>query len=272
MNSAQGFGDYRIRAIGRVFFALGMLGLACEHFVFGDFVTARAPAWPELWPGRLPFAYVTGGVFVLCACAILFRRGERTAALIFAGAIVVWAVLRSIPFTISSPAFGGQWTQTGKSFVLLGGALAVASLATPGSDGRLAARSIYGLRLARIFLSAFLILTGIQHFLHTDFVASLIPAWFPGNATLWTYLAGIFLIAGGIGMNVRPTARAAALLVGIMVFSWFWIVHIPRTFASVSDGLAVFEALAVSGIALMLSAAQRTTAQKIPTLVTQASL
>lgn len=43
-------------------------------------------------------------------------------------------------------------------------------------------------------------------------------------------------------------------MAGLMVFSWFWIVHVPRTFVSVSDGIAVFEALAVSGIGLVLPA------------------
>lgn len=42
-------------------------------------------------------------------------------------------------------------------------------------------------------------------------------------------------------------------MAGLMVFSWFWIVHVPRTFVSVSDGIAVFEALAVSGIGLVIA-------------------
>jgi hypothetical protein len=49
-----------------------------------------------------------------------------------------------------------------------------------------------------------------------------------------------------------------------MVLSWFFIVHIPRTFTSVSDGIAVYEALAVSGIAFVLAGSlyQR---ERIPT-------
>ena len=43
------------------------------------------------------------------------------------------------------------------------------------------------------------------------------------------------------------------LLSGLMVFSWFCIVHIPRTFLGVSDSIAVFEALAVFGIAFVLA-------------------
>jgi hypothetical protein len=73
----------------------------------------------------------------------------------------------------------------------------------------------------------------------------------------------VALIAGGAGLVVPQTARLAALLSGIMVFSWFWIVHIPRTFTSVSDGIAVFEALAVSGLAFVL-AAHRTTRRDAP--------
>lgn len=38
-----------------------------------------------------------------------------------------------------------------------------------------------------------------------------------------------------------------------MVFSWFWLVHLPRTFTSRSDGISIFEALAVSGIAFVVA-------------------
>ena len=65
-----------------------------------------------------------------------------------------------------------------------------------------------------------------------------------------TYLLGL---SGGAGLVVPRMARWAALLMGTMVFSWFWIVHLPRAFLTVSDGIAVFEALAVSGMALMIA-------------------
>jgi hypothetical protein len=61
------------------------------------------------------------------------------------------------------------------------------------------------------------------------------------------------LVAGGLGLFLPQTAALAALMSGLMVFSWFWIVHLPRTLLGISDSLAVFEALAVSGIALVLS-------------------
>ena len=47
----------------------------------------------------------------------------------------------------------------------------------------------------------------------------------------------------------------SGLMTGLMIFSWFWIVRLPRMLVSVSDGIAVFEALAFSGIALVVGGA-----------------
>jgi len=154
---------------------------------------------------------------------------------------------------------GGVWTTTGKALVLSSGMLAMAVVSVDGEArraGRLEQPMKAGpafLNAARFSLGLFLLLTGIQHFLFTTFVASLIPAWFPGDPVRWTYFAGVALISGGIGLLIPLTARLAALFSGLMVFSWFWIVHLPRTLAGVSDSIAVFEALAVSGLALVLA-------------------
>jgi hypothetical protein len=106
---------------------------------------------------------------------------------------------------------------------------------------------------ARICMGIFLIICGVQHFMFLQFVATLIPTWFPGDAMLWSKLAGVALIAFGIGLFIPQTARWAALLTGIMIFLWVWIVHVPRIGVSVSDNVAVFEALAFSGIGFVMA-------------------
>ena len=108
-------------------------------------------------------------------------------------------------------------------------------------------------RLGQFCLAGFLILTGLQHFKFLEFVATLVPAWIPGDALSWSRFAGVALIAGGLGMLFSRTAALAALATGLMIFSWFWIVHLPRVHMSVSDGIALFEALGVSGIALVVA-------------------
>lgn len=245
--------------VGRSFFAIGLIGLGIEHFIFGDFLVGRAPAWPESVPGGLIWAYLTGITFIVSGGMVLFGKRARAAAILTAVLIAAWALLRLIPVVAADSLLSGAWTRAGKALTFTGGAMAIAAtfpkIRAPRNPTllNLVNRHREFILLARLCLGSFLVITGIQHFMFTEFVASLIPGWFPGNAVLWTYFAGVALICGGIGLFIPRTARLAALLSGLMVFSWFWIVHIPRTFVGVSDSIAVFEALAVSGIALVLS-------------------
>jgi len=246
---------------GRWFFGLALLGLGAEHFVFREFVTGRAPGWPAGLPGGLVWVYGWGIAVMLAGLAILSRRGAREAALGLGVLVFVWSFLRDIPVVAADSLIGGSWTLAGKALVFFGGSLAVAATfpplqrATPGGWRRFANADALFLRLARYCLGSFLILAGMQHFKFLAFVVTLIPARFPGNPVLWTQFAGVLLLVFGIGLLFARTAELAALLTGLMIFSWFWIVHLPRVRTSVSDGIAVFEALAFSGIAFVIAGA-----------------
>ena len=175
--------------------------------------------------------------------------------------VFVWGFLRHIPVVMADSLIGGNWTSAGKALVFFGGSFAIAATfpplqrATPGGWRRFANGSDAFVRLGRYCLGSFLILCGMQHFKFLAFVATLVPAWFPGNAVLWTQFAGVLLLIFGVGLLFARTAELAALLTGLMIFSWFWIVHLPRVRTSVSDGIAVFEALAFSGIAFVIAGA-----------------
>ena len=245
--------------VGRTCFALALIGLGVEHFIFGMFVTGRAPVWPEAVAGGTLWAYLTGLVLIAIGLTTLAGRNVRPAALAAAALIGVWALARHIPVLATAAFLSGAWTRTGKALTFTGGALALAATSPHISIARhstlLALANLErGFIVAgRICLGSFLVISGIQHFLFTPLVVSLIPSWFPGSPLFWAYFAGVALVAGGIGLFVPFTARLAAALSGLMLFSWFWIVHLPRTFMSVTDGIALFEALAFSGVAWMLA-------------------
>jgi uncharacterized membrane protein len=251
----------RLIPVGRWFYGLALLGLGAEHFVFREFVTGRAPAWPDVVPGKLLWVYGSGALVMVIGAAILARRGGRWPALALAVLIFLWALLRQLPVVAVDSLLGGSWTQAGKALTFVGGALAVAATfppvqgATTGGWRRLANASGAFVGAGRYCLASFLIVAGMQHFKYLTFVATLIPAWFPGNAVLWSQFAGVALLGFGTALLFPRTAALAALLTGLMIFSWVWIVHLPRISASVSDGIAIFEALAFSGIALVLAGA-----------------
>jgi uncharacterized membrane protein len=108
--------------------------------------------------------------------------------------------------------------------------------------------------LGRFFFAAFLILCGIEHFIYIDLVATMVPAWIPGSV-FWASFAGVALIAGGVGIIVPLTTRLAGALSGLMIFLWVFLVHIPRAVAmrNSNETTAVFEALAMSGIAFIVA-------------------
>ncbi|HEV8578713.1 MAG TPA: hypothetical protein VGX68_06475 [Thermoanaerobaculia bacterium] len=245
--------------IGRILFAIALVGLGIEHFLFEEFITGRAPAWPQGIPGGLVWAYVSGVAIIMTGAAILTGKKARSAGILAGILIFIWAFLRHIPVIAGDSFLAGTWTKAGKALTFFGGIYAIAGTLPRLENSRDTSLMKFMnlsdefIVLGRICLGLFLVLAGVQHFLYAEFVASLIPGWFPGNAVFWAYFAGVALIAGGVGLFIPQTARLAALFSGLMVFSWFWIIHIPRALTSVSDGIAVFEALAVSGIAFAIA-------------------
>jgi uncharacterized membrane protein YphA (DoxX/SURF4 family) len=262
----------RLAALGRLFFATSLIAFGVQQFIYGDFVPGRAPVWPASIPGRLIWAYLSGAVFSAAGAAIILGIKARWAAVVSGTMIFVWALLRHIPLAVADPNYGGAWTMLGKALALFGGAFAVAGSLpkeTGGRAGALAAivNSKDGfIYLGRVCLGAFLISSGIQHFLFSEFVAQLVPTWIPG-AVFWTYFAAVALIAGGAGLILPLTTRWAGTLTGLMIFLWVVLLHIPRALAAADAGrrnewTAVFEALAMSGIAFVLAGTASTVGRR----------
>jgi len=250
-----------IVSIGRVFVAIALVAFGIQQFLFGDFVAGRARPWPTDVPGRMLWALssgallvATGGAIVWATAKVSSQHTARRLAVVTGMTIFGWAFVRHVPIAIADSNFGGAWTALGKALALSGGALAVAGSLSGTPHSRRVP-----INMGRAGLGLFMIASGIQHFLFAQFVKTFVPAWIPG-ALFWTYFAGMALIAGGGGLMVPLTARAAGTASGLMVFIWLLILHIPRAVSasaaqSRNEWIAVFEALAFSGIALVVTAA-----------------
>jgi len=221
------------------------------------------PAWP---PEAAPPALVARifGVFLVAAgLAIVLERAGRAAATALAAVLLVSFLFLHLPLAAGDGWWGGKWTSAGKALALFAGALAVGrtfAAADPrGEPGTAAALDVNRRlpALARAGFGLFLALCGVQHFVWDRFVATLVPAWIPGPY-FWTYFTGVALLPGGLGLLVPATARAAALWSGRMILVWVVVLHIPRALSDLRDSnetTAVFEALAMSGIAFLLARA-----------------
>lgn len=250
-------------AIGRVSYAIAVIAFGILHLAHGDFVTRVIPWWPAWLPARALWAYGVGVILVVAGTALISNRHTVLVANLLGAALLLSFLVLGLPMAAADSVLGGGWTRAGKALALSGGAFLVAQSSFGIGGGKMPDPAPINQRLARLwalgpwFFASFLVLCGVQHFVLVELVQSLVPAWIPG-ARVWTYIAGVALIAGGIGLLVPRTARLAALLSGLMIFIWVVILHIPRAISafprSTNETTAVFEALAMSGIAWLIAA------------------
>jgi uncharacterized membrane protein len=255
---------------GRSCIGAAMVGFGIQHLVYGDFVTRLVPKLPTWIPGHSWLAWGFGAALVIGGLAVLSGKSARATALLLGATFLASFLVCYLPLLAAVPSDVGLWVKAGKALALAGCAFLVAKT-SPGDAGLdLGSPAVINaleklIRCGTLFLGGFFAFCGVLHFFYANSVADLVPAWIPGHV-FWTYFSGIALIAGGVGMNVPPTARVAAGLSALMIFLWVVLLHIPRALANLRDSnetTAVFEALAVSAGALLAAISARQAALEI---------
>ncbi len=241
--------------LGRIFVALALVGSGVEQLFIGKFVRL-VPPLPAWLPWHSLWAYLAGIVLIVAGVAIGTGRGTRLAAAVVGAMLLVSLLFLQLPKALSDPFVGFMWTNPCKGLALIGGAILLAGMPPGGADRPSAIATLTGKLsfLAWVFLGWFLLICGIQHFVYADFVDTLVPSWIPAPR-FWTCFTGVALIAGGVGILIPRARSLAATWSGIMVFLWVVLLHIPRAVQMESAGetAAIFEALAISGIAFILA-------------------
>ncbi len=241
---------------GQIIFALGIIALGVLQFFARDYVLGRPPAltwpaWAAALPGKLVWAYLSGVLVIIAGLAIIVNRQGRLAA-IFIGVLFLAYSFLLRHLTAMSDAGNGY-----KSLALGGGAFIIA--ASFLEEVRLASGNWLTknnlVLTGCLFISLFLLYCGIAHFKFDEFVINFIPGYIPGRS-FWTYFCGVALLAGGIGIIFTRTRKLAAVLSGLMILLWFFLLHIPRTTHAPNDfteWMGVFESFSFSGIFFVLA-------------------
>jgi uncharacterized membrane protein YphA (DoxX/SURF4 family) len=246
-----------LSTLGRLFFAISMVAFGIQQLATAEFVRL-VPPLPAWVPGHSSWAYLVGILLIIAGVAIGTGHKARWAAAVLGGMIVLSILCLHLPKAAANPLVGFLWTNPFKALAMLGGVILLAgALPEDEADRSSALARLFRILmpLGALFLAAFLILGGIQHFVYADFVMKLVPSWVPGPR-LWVYFTGLALIAGGAGILLPRTTRLAATMVGIMILLWVVLLHIPRALADLHDAgetSGVFEALAMSGAAFILA-------------------
>jgi len=240
--------------IGQVIFATGIIALGVLQFFAKDFIVGRPPVvqWASSIPGKEAWAFVSGILLIVGGLFIIFKRNASRIAFSIGIFIFVFSFLcRHLPhlFTVTSAQDVIWQINAYKTLALCGGAFIIAASFHEQSN-------TMQVMLSCILLALFFIISGCAHFKFDDFIInSFIPAYIPFHA-FWTYFCGIALMAGGVGILVKQTRKWAALLTGLMILSWFFLLHIPRASYTPHDygeWMGVCESFTFSGILFTLA-------------------
>jgi uncharacterized membrane protein len=231
-----------------------------QQLVWTNFLPVFVPAWPS-WLYPAGSACIAGVLLILTGIAFIFQKKPRKIALIFGGILLALVVCWHTPHQIFFNPFSkylATWAHALKCLALAGGSFAVANLFSSDDTGKSRAIELLEkvIPAGRIFFSATMILFGVVHFLYPKNVATLVPSWIPWSV-FWTYFAAVALIGSGIAIILKIKLKPVGMLLGVMIFIWFVILHIPRAIADPVTGMgnevtSMFQALGFSGIAFML--------------------
>jgi uncharacterized membrane protein len=242
---------------GRIMFAIGIMALGVLQFFAKDYIVGRppSPTWAANIPGKIAWAYVSGFLLTATGLAIIFKIKAGFASLFLAVLILICSFFMRHVYEMS------DWVNAYKSVALSGGALIMATLFIKKegyNSGNFFTPNSY-LLLGCLFLAHFFIICGIAHFKFEDFVKTLVPIYFK-SLYLWTYIAGIALILGGLGLVFKQTRKWAAILTGLMIFAWFILVHIQRAIGTPNtdtphygEWMGVCESFTFTGILFVLA-------------------
>jgi uncharacterized membrane protein YphA (DoxX/SURF4 family) len=225
---------------GRRIYSAGVIALATLCIINKDFIIGRPPGPLNDW-----LAYSAAILVLISAVMIFFQKKVKEAALVIALLIVALSVSRHLP------VFMNDWGNAYKTLALFGGTLLVAASGTGNNNMR-----NYFIWTGIILLCAFLLACGYAHIKFYGFVKEFIPAYIPFRG-FFAYFTAACLISGGIGICLPFTRKLAAVLTGIMLLGWFFLLHIPRFVmdtSNASDRLGLCESFTFAGIFFVLAA------------------
>jgi uncharacterized membrane protein YphA (DoxX/SURF4 family) len=230
----------RSAAAARILFAVGVGAIGCQTLLGGDFVAELQPV-PAWMPARGLLAVVMGMLLVGPAACLVAGRRVRAAAAWLGSVLFLVVALLHLPRLALDPSNGGAWTGAFEVLALGGGAWVMAGPATE--------------RIGRRCFALSLPVFGALHFIYSDYVAFVIPAWIPAHY-FWAYVTGAAHIAAGASIASGVRARLAATLLAVMFGSWVLILHVPRVAASLDgreEWTSLFVAMAMCGASWLIA-------------------
>lgn len=234
---------------GQAMYAASILLFGVQYLLYGHFSGGLFPA--QDWTPSLPIlAYLFGLVLIAASIALFVPNLAQRAALTLGIIVCAGVVVVNYTHIAAVVAHGVERTRAFEPLALGSAALVLAGVMT-GSRSRARALDVTGRSLFGFSMCVF----GVQHFLYTAYIATLIPSWVPAHVAL-VYTSGFGFIASGVAIITGIQARLGAMLLGVMMLLFILLVQVPPLVAKPSNGdlwTSLYVPLALCGSAWIIA-------------------
>jgi uncharacterized membrane protein len=251
----------KLVSLACIFIAVSLAVFAPEHFRGPEFVQSMVPSW---MPAHLFWAYFVGCALLAAATSLTLRMRVGLSSMLLGLMFVLFVCMLYLPSALRHPRDRFAWAYALRDLSFGAGAWALAGLHRRTSSPRLSAWMI---SFGRAVFAVAALYYASQHFIHPDFAPGVpleekMPGWVP-FPTVWGYLAGVVLLASGLGLalNMRPRLAAAsigALMAVLTIFPYLAILFAARAGSAteINDALNyAADTLLYAGSALALASA-----------------
>jgi uncharacterized membrane protein len=246
-----------IHKTGRIFYSIAIAGMGLQTIIYNSFPYMLLPPMHFVVPG---LTYILGAIFIVAAACIVFEKKARQASLLLGSLFLLICCFCHIPYElIADPNYkqAGEWENAAKTLAFAGGAFAIAGCFPVRNKNSFINFLAKLIPTGAILFAITIVYFGILHFVYGKEASPLVPAWIPAPL-FWIYFCGVALIGSGMAIILKIKMRLFAGLLGLMVFIWFAMLHIPRVVVAapanrVDEITSAFLALAYSGIALVIA-------------------
>ena len=259
----------RMLALGTVFFATSFAAFGVEHLVIARVISTIVPPW---LPGRLFIAYFVGVALIAAALSFVFKQKVPLAAGMTALMFLLFVCLMHIPAAIQHASDRRFWL-----LVLRDGSFGIGAFTlfvTTSRSAAVTARRNGLLLVARIWITAVIVIYAIQQLLHPECSpgvpdARLAPAWVPAPHLLG-YTSGVVLLVCGLLMFTARYARFGSLGAAMYMMFFTFFLYVPDTFLLPSDSKLfganyIFDTLLFAGAMLLVSRAMPLPQERVAT-------
>ena len=258
-------------SLGRMFYGFGIIAYGTQQVIIRDFRPQIIPGFPSWVHTNTVFPIMTGlamiVIGVLVAGITKVDMNLRKKLSLYMGFYFLALIpLSHLPYLLfvypHKLSHLGSWGDLLKDLAFAGASFTVAGswlFSSPGKDHESRENRIVKamIPVGRVCYCTTIILFGCNHFVYD--ISFMVPKWI-GMPTFWSYFGGAALIASGVAILLNLFRKPAALLLALMLFLWFCLLHVPNAIANPASGrgnpiVSAFDALVFCGTALIISEA-----------------